>query len=269
MEYRLSDSEFRNIQRFIFDAAGISMSEAKKALIAGRLTKRLRHYGLKSFKEYIDFVEGDREPSERQMMIDLLTTNETYFFREPKHFEFLQQQVLVNNKSNQFRVWSAASSSGEEAYTIAMLLADSLGPGRWEILGTDISTRVLEKARSGVYPLRETEKIPKKFLMDYCLKGVREQQGMFLIDKSLRKFINFRQMNLNGMIPGDVGNFDVIFLRNVMIYFNNDTKKHLVERLVSHLKPGGYFMIGHSETLQGIAKDNIRLVRPSIYQKIR
>lgn len=267
MEVSLKEKEFKSIQSFIYDAAGISMSEAKKALIAGRLSKRLRHYGFSSYNEYIHFVESEKSLAERQVMIDLLTTNETYFFREPKHFDFLQETILPKHSRGQFRIWSAASSSGEEAYTMAMILNDQLGKN-WEIIGTDISSRILDKARKALYPISEAEKIPNKFLMKYCLKGVREQAGSLLIDKALRSQITFRQINLNASIPRDIGQFDTIFLRNVMIYFDAETKKNLVERLLSHLKPGGYFIVGHSETLQGIAKDVVKLVRPSIYQKL-
>ncbi|WP_313552047.1 CheR family methyltransferase [Pseudomonas sp.] len=260
----LSDSDFRKFRGMIYDAAGISMADSKKPLVSGRLAKRVRQRGLPSYGAYFDVLMRDR--SEFQTAVDLLTTNETYFFREPKHFEFLRTVVLPEIRDRaSVRIWSGACSTGEEPYTLALTLADTFGTRPWEIVASDISTRVLEKARRGQYPLEDAEGIPKALLHKHCFKGIGQNEGTFLIDPNLTARITFRQINLNTTLP-DVGQFEVIFLRNVMIYFDNDTKRQVVQRLVNHLRPGGYFMVSHSESLNGIT-EALKMVRPSIYQK--
>ena len=264
----ITREEFTLFQRLIYKLAGISMSDAKQTLLAGRLQKRLRHYNLQTYTQYYRMVASGQHPGEVQTMVDLLTTNETYFFREPKHFEFLTSEILPKRSAGStFRVWSAASSTGEEAYTIAMLLTDKLGASRpWEVFGSDISTQVLAKAARGHYPMTRNEGIPPDYLRKYCLRGVRAQEGTFLIAPEVRQHVSFTQVNLTHPIKADVGLFDVIFLRNVMIYFDMETKQKVVSHLLPHLKPGGYFIIGHSETLNGL-NTPLRAVRPTIYQK--
>jgi chemotaxis protein methyltransferase CheR len=262
----ITDNEFTQFQRFIFEAAGITLSASKKALVSGRLAKRLQHCGLDSYGEYFRLLVGGSSPSEVQTAVDLLTTNETYFFREQKHFDLLRELALAASKNAQsFRVWSAASSSGEEAYSIAMVLADCLGDKAWEVVGTDISMRVLERARSGHYPLERTRLIPQAYLKRFCLKGTGAQENTLLIERSLRGRVQFLQGNLNTALPR-IGEFDVIFLRNVMIYFNGDTKRGVVARAVALLKRGGHFFVGHSETLNELT-DAVQPLAPSIYRK--
>jgi chemotaxis protein methyltransferase CheR len=264
--YRLLDSEFTQFQGLLYRLAGISLSPAKKALVCGRLAKRIKHHRLDSYGEYFQLLTSGREPQELQIAIDLLTTNETYFFREPKHFEFLRSRVIpARRPGSTFRVWSAACSSGEEPYSIAMLLADCLREAPWEIVASDISTRVLERARSAHYAMERAEHIPQEYLRTFCLKGVGRQEGTFMIDKRLRSKIDFRQVNLNEQLPR-LGEFDVIFLRNVMIYFDLETKRKVVQRLMAALKPGGHLLIGHSESLNGV-NDELPVVAPSIYRK--
>jgi chemotaxis protein methyltransferase CheR len=186
------------------------------------------------------------------MSLDLLTTNETYFFREPKHFEFLRKQVLPAAKSGvPFRVWSAACSSGEEPYSIAMQLAAELKHPDWNVVGTDISSRVLDRARTGLYGMSRIQGIPPDYLRRFCLKGTGPYADNLRIDRPLRERVRFGRVNLNETLP-KLGQFDVIFLRNVMIYFDADTKAKVVNRLIPCLKPGGFFLIGHCETLQGV-----------------
>ncbi len=259
----LSDKEFGGFSRMIFDQAGIHMNPSKKPLVSGRLTKRLNHHSLDSFAEYLSLVSKDA--AERQIAVDLLTTNETYFFREPQHFEFLDKVIApeLRGQSN-IRIWCGASSTGEEPYTIAMTLAETLGHTRFDILASDISTRVLETARKALYPIEDAKDIPKQLRMKYCLKGVGPQQGWFLVNDLLRARIKFDQINLNAPLSG-MGPFDVIFLRNVMIYFNQDTKRDVVARLIPLLRPGGYFIISHSESLHGVT-DHLKMVKPSIYR---
>lgn len=262
----LSEQEFKQFQAMIYNIAGISMSPAKKPLVSGRLAKRVKHHGFASYGDYFRTLGKDENRAELQVAVDLLTTNETYFFREPKHFDFLRTHILPQHPAGKpFRVWSAASSSGQEAYSIAMILAEGLGDKPWEITGSDLSTRVLETARGGHYPMEHAEDIPQQYLSRYCLKGVGAQDGTFLIDRSLRNRVKFMQVNLNTALP-KLGEFDLIFLRNVMIYFDIETKRQVVRRIMSLLKPGGYLLIGHSESLNGVV-DDMQSVMPSIYRK--
>ena len=261
----LTKSEFDWISRFLFERAGISLNSSKHALVMGRLDKRLRFRKLNNYSDYFKLLGTPGFEDETTMAIDLLTTNETYFFRESKHFEFLSQQVFPQHKeARPFRIWSAASSSGEEAYSIAMTAAEFFAAGNWEVLGTDISTRVVDKAKCGLYPMAASEKIPRPLLRKYCLKGCDEYTDFFLIDRMLRAKVNFHVANLNQHLP-ELGLFDVIFLRNVMIYFSHETKQKLVQRLVELLRPGGYFIISHSETLNGL-NTPLTALSPSIYQ---
>lgn len=267
MDAVITDQEFANFQRLIYKIAGISLADSKKVLVSGRLQRRLRHYDFDSFSQYYRLVTSGQQEEELQMMVDLLTTNETYFFREPRHFDFLRERILPKRPGHgTFRVWSAASSTGEEAYTIAMVLAEHLPDDNWEIVGSDISTKVLAKAAAGHYPLERHEGIPPALLSKYCLKGVRSQAGTFLIAPALRSRARFLQINLTQPITEKIGEFDVIFLRNVMIYFDNDTKRKVVANLLPRLKPGGHFIVGHSETLNGFT-DALTMVQPTIYRK--
>lgn len=262
----LSDQEFNQFQKLIYQLAGISLSPAKKALVSGRLAKRLVLYQLSTYDDYFKLLTTGHNADELQMAVDLLTTNETYFFREPKHFDFLRDKVLSNHKVGcNFRVWSAACSSGEEPYSIAMVLADHLGDSPWEVFASDICTRVLDKARTGHYLMDRIDGISREHLTRYCLKGVGTQENTLLVDKKLRSKVNFMQVNLNQSLP-NLGEFDVIFLRNVMIYFDQETKRQIVQRMLPLLKPGGHFLIGHSESLNGVV-DTLHPLGPSIYRK--
>ena len=267
IEATITDQEFGLFQRLIYKIAGISLSDAKKILLVGRLTKRLKQYGLSTFSEYYRMLSSGDHPEELQTMVDLLTTNETYFFREPKHFDFLRDEVIAKRSaSGPLRIWSAASSSGEEAYSIAMTLAEAMPSKPWEIVGSDISTKVLAKAIAGHYSLARTEGIPTGHMHKYCLKGIRSHAGSFLIRPELRQKTSFFQINLMHPVDASIGEFEVIFLRNVMIYFDPETKAKVVHNLLPRLKPGGHLIIGHSETLNGIT-DRVHAVRPTIYRK--
>jgi chemotaxis protein methyltransferase CheR len=290
----INDREFAQFQRFIYDAAGITLTSAKKALVSGRLSKRVQARGVASYGEYFDLLQSDGGAAEMQIAIDLLTTNETYFFREPRHFDVLRRVATApgpdGRRSQQtFRVWSAASSTGEEAYTAAMVLTDCLGgkdgaPRRagaagaaapegasfaigrpFEVIGTDISTRVLERARTGHYSEQRARQMPDEYRKRYCLKGTGAQAGTLLVDRAVRARVSFLHANLNVPLP-DLGRFDVIFLRNVMIYFNGDTKRQVVERVLGLLKPGGHLFIGHSESLHGVTTA-VASIMPSVYRK--
>ncbi|MEK7882783.1 CheR family methyltransferase [Methyloversatilis sp. NSM2] len=262
----ISDIDFRRFQRWLHEAAGIALADHKKTLLVGRLSKRLGPCGVRGWKDYFELLMDGSRPGELQVAIDLLTTNETYFFREPAHFTFLAEQILTRFEGSEpLRIWSAASSSGEEIYTLAMVLADTLGMGRrWEIFGSDLSTRVLETARRAHYPMTRADKIPTAFLKRFCLKGTGPQEGTFLIDRPLRERVSFAQINLNETLP-DIGMFDIVFVRNVMIYFDPDTKRQVMGRILTKLKPRGHVFVSHSENLHGVT-DRVDIVKPSIYR---
>lgn len=260
----LKDSEFALFRNMIYEIAGISMSDAKKALVGGRLAKRVKHHGLPSYSDYFKLLNS-KGSSELQIAVDLLTTNETFFFREPKHFDFLRDRLLPGWRGGTRRLWSAACSSGEEAYTLAMVMASHCPTDAWEIVATDISTRVLERARSGHYAIERAKHIPNAYLSEYCLKGTGGQEGTFILTKEMRRRVDFRHANLTTDLS-HLGNFDVIFLRNVLIYFDVDTKRRVVSRLLRQLKPDGHLMVGHSESLNGIV-EGLTVVVPSVYRK--
>lgn len=263
----LQEKEFAQFRELIYRIAGISMSPAKKPLVTSRLAKRLKHYGLASYGEYFQLITADGGKAELQIAVDLLTTNETHFFREPKHFDFLRQHIIpLRSPGKPLRIWSAACSTGEEPYSIAMQLDEVLGNAPWEIVASDLSTIVLEKARAGLYPLERMLEIPQYYLSNYCLKGTGTQEGTLLIERKLRERVQFMHYNLTEA-PPKLGEFDAIFLRNVMIYFDQDTKRQVVSRLLSLLRPGGHILVGHSETLNGISEE-VRLVQPAVYRRL-
>jgi len=269
----ISDEEFKKFQQLIYKVAGIYLPPTKKMLVVSRLSKRVRHHALKSLQDYYQLISDNKHPDEFQIMVDLLTTNETYFFRESDHFTYLKQHLLLNYpRKHPFQAWSAACSSGEEAYTVAMILMDVYGSARaWSILGTDISARMLHTARNGVYPLNASSHIPQNYLTQYCLKGVRSQVGTFCIDKKLRERVKFQQLNLNAASYPGLPLFDLIILRNVLIYFDFPTKRQLVHKIIHQLQPGGYLFIGHAENLSSLTTPEIQAqlssVAPTIYRK--
>lgn len=260
----LGDREFEQFRDLLFRITGISLADSKKPLVAGRLHKRLRHHALNSYADYFRLLSHRRD--ELQIAVDLLTTNETHFFREPRHFDFLRTKIVPQHDGlRAFRVWSAASSTGQEAYSLAMLLAETLGERPWEVFGSDISTRVLERAATGHYDMGLSHEIPQPYLINYCLKGIGGQESCFSIDEKLKRRVTFRQINLNERLP-ELGVFDVIFLRNVLIYFQPETKRAVVARLLEKLRPGGWFIVGHSESLNGIAP-GLHTEGASVYRK--
>jgi chemotaxis protein methyltransferase CheR len=263
----ITDREFAHFQQFIYDAAGITLSDAKKPLVSSRLAMRLQRREVSSYGEYITLLSSGQELEEVQLAIDLLTTNETYFFREPRHFEFLRDQLRLDpRRAGLVRIWSAAGSSGEEAYSISMVLEDCLRGRPWEVVASDISARVLEKARAGHYPMERARNVPLPYLQRFCLKGEGKQDQTLLIERGLRNKVRFLQVNLNATLP-HLGAFDFVFLRNVLIYFNLETKREVIARVLSVVKPGGYLIIGHSENLRDITAA-ARALAPSIFQKL-
>ena len=271
LKAELSRNEFLLFRQWLYDEAGIQLADAKQALVAGRLGKRLRFLGLSSFKQYFDYIQGagsarsrtDAQLDEHQIALDLLTTNETYFLRENAHFDFLKNEVLPRWKERPLHCWSAASSSGEEAYTLAMLLADN-HVGEWKITGTDLNSSVVKLAQQATYPMERAKNIPRPWLQKYCLKGIEDKAGTFRMAAMIRQQVNFKQANLQHAQRG-IGPFDVIFLRNVMIYFDLASKKKVLDNVIDRLKPDGVLLVGHAESLNGISQ-RIRLISPSIYK---
>ncbi len=245
-----SDREFKKISDLMYEAAGLSYNDSKKSLIHSRLSSRIQKLGLEGFADYIAILEDESEAAEFQMAVDLLTTNETYFFREPKHYDLLQQELAGLGNKAPISIWSAASSFGDEAYSTAMLLADMQVMGKispdWSILATDISHRVLLSAKEAVYPEDRLRAVSPERLRRYCLRGEGESEGQVQIQDKLRTRVQFGQLNLCKPIDG-LGPFDVIFLRNVLIYFDPPTKSAVVDRVLAALKPGGLFFLGTAE----------------------
>jgi len=264
-ELSIRDEDFSAFQAMFFTAAGIRLAPGKKALVASRLARRLKHHGIACYGEYFKIVKGSAD--EKAIAVDLLTTNETYFFREPKHFDYLVTNVLPKRaRGDTYRVWSAACSSGEEVYTLAMLLSENLDSQPWEVFGSDLSSAVLTRACAGIYPMERGKGIPPELLKRYCWRGTNEQAGKFLVDEWLRQQTRFAQINLNEALP-DIGMFDVIFLRNVLIYFEQEKKQQIIARLLHKLRPGGYLFIGHSESLNGMSL-SLASQLPSVYRKL-
>jgi chemotaxis protein methyltransferase CheR len=245
----LTDRTFQRIAALMHESCGLSFPDTKKPLISARLSGRISKLGLDGFEQYLELISGQQDAGEFQMAVDLLTTNETYFFREPAHFALLEQE-LPKLPKRPLAVWSAASSFGDEAYSTAMLLADLQAAGRitdgWSILGTDISDRVLRSAAQGIFPVERLRDVEPARLRRYCLKGEGESEGLVQVQPSLARRVRFGQLNLCRPIE-PIGPFDVIFLRNVLIYFDPPTKSAVVDRVLTQLRPGGLLFIGTAE----------------------
>ena len=257
----LSDSEFILFADLIYAAAGVRMTPVKKALVQGRLAKRLRHFRISSFHDYYLLIK--KSPEEHRIATDLLTTHETSFFRDQSQFDFLENSVLPSLPSA--RVWSAACSTGEEVYSIGMILQSKPVLSRWEIVGTDISERVLDYARRAQYPARQTAEVPDRFLKKFCLKGIGPMDGVFKISPIIRSCVTFRQANL--LDPAVDGVFDIVYLRNVIIYFDSYSRREAIRNIQNRLKKGGYLFVGSSE-MTGNSLAGFTAVRPSIYRKL-
>ena len=245
----LSSKTFERIAALMQDSIGLSLSLTKKPLVSSRLAPRMQRIGIDSYEEYLELISDEAHADEFQMAVDLLTTNETYFFREPQHFDRMVDEI-ARRRGGGFEVWSAASSFGDEIYSIAMVLADQQMAGRlgssWSVLGTDISHRVLLAAKAAVYPEDRLRHVTRERLQRYCLRGEGESAGQVKIKDSLCRHVRFGQLNLMRDFDG-IGPFDCIFLRNVLIYFDLPTKVAVVDRVLSALKPGGLFFIGMAE----------------------
>ena len=247
--HALSEDTFRRITALMHAAVGLSFNDSKKPLVSSRLGPRLQRLGLDDYDAYVDLISRPDDGGEFQMAVDLLTTNETYFFREPAHFDLLEREVTAAKPAS-VAVWSAASSFGDEAYSTAMLLADLQSQGRigssWSILGTDISDRVLRSAIEATYPEERLRNVSPQRMRRYCLRGEGRSEGMAQVSPELRRRVKFGQLNLCRPIE-KLGPFDVVFLRNVLIYFDAPTKVAVVDRVLGELRTGGLFFIGTAE----------------------
>jgi chemotaxis protein methyltransferase CheR len=265
----LNDREFEKISRLAYEHFGLDLRGGKQGLVSARLGKELRQLGLKSFQHYYDYVKADRSGAALASMVDHLTTNHTSFFREPRHFDFLRKTIFPTLRTrSRIDIWSAACSSGEEPYSIAMSLLEESpreAAAKVRIKASDISTRVLEKARRGVYPAERFAGIAVPLMQRYLLKGQDEAAGTFRFKTEVRSMIDFEHRNLMEKLPeGYV--CPAIFCRNIMIYFDKPTQQSLVQRLSDRLEDGGYLLIGHSESLNNIAH-GLDYVCPATYRK--
>lgn len=244
----LSSKAFEAVTRLFHGVSGIRLADHKQALVASRLQKLAHEAGEASIEAYVErLVAGHAPAEEMTRVIDRLTTNETYFFREPQHFKDMAERLRAD-PTHDWAVWSAASSSGEEAYSAAMLMADALGDRPWQIVGTDLSTAMLDSARRALYPMDRARMVPEDYLRHFCLKGQGEHEGRLLVARTLRQRVRFLQANLMQPLP-TLPMFDIIFLRNVLIYFDNEAKAQIVRRVLDRLQPGGVLYTGHAESL--------------------
>ena len=267
-ELKLTADEFRQISDLAYERFGLDLKRGKEALVASRLGKKLRKLGFATFAEYHRHVLADSTGDALVELIDALTTNHTSFLRERAHFEFLRRAVNEEFAGvSQLRVWSAACSSGEEPYSIAMCLAEALNKSagrQFRILATDISTRVLEAARRGVYPASRFDDVPEPWRRAHLLRGQGESEGFYKVKPALAQKIEFARLNLIEPFPNR-GLSHVIFCRNVMMYFDKATQQDIVQRLSAHLERGGYLLVGHSESLTGV-EHGLQYVRPATYR---
>lgn len=269
----LTDADFTRFQSLIYRQAGIHLSASKRAMLSGRLAKRLRALDIERFDDYLHRVE--RSSDEMLQMLDIVTTNETRFFREQRQFEYLQSTLLprwrrdadAGVRRRMVRVWSAGCSTGEEPYSLAMLLLAGLG-AEWdiEILGTDLSARVLEIARGGIWSIEKSPHIPESHLKTFMLRGRGSQHGKMKAGTELRSVVRFARLNLHDEQYGLDRKFDVVLCRNVLIYFDAVSRRAAIDRLIDHLLPGATLLIGHAETLHGITT-RVRSVIPTVYRK--
>ncbi len=270
----LNDLEFNKLSSFIYSNYGIKMPYAKKSMLQARLQSRLRETGMESFKEYCDYVFSSSDDLEIVHMIDVVSTNKTDFFREATHFDFMNSVILPefseNNQGEKLNIWSSACSSGEEVYTIAMAIEEFSSDKKnlnYSILGTDISSRVLQKAQDGVYHEERIATIPLALKRKYFLKSKLRENPKVKVVNELRQKASYQRLNLMDAVYNVPKNFDVVFCRNVLIYFDRKTQEEVINKLCAHLKPDGYFFLGHSESVTGINVP-LKQIKPTIYRKI-
>ncbi|HEY1577033.1 MAG TPA: protein-glutamate O-methyltransferase CheR [Terracidiphilus sp.] len=266
----LSRKDFSAVSALAREHSGIEFGPGKEQLVAARLGKLMRRLGYSSFHEYSEHLRTDPTGNAVAQLVDALTTNHTSFFREHAHFDFLVERILPEwNGKHRRRIWSAACSTGEEPYTIALTAREFLGTLDGailpSILASDISSRVLETARKGIYPADRIQPKLAPWLGKHLLRGEGQWNGWYRMRPEIMTMVEFRRINLIAAFPA-IGSFDVIFCRNVMIYFSHDTQQQLVNRLAMCLEPGGYLFVGHSESLTG-TRHNLEHIQPAIYRR--
>lgn len=264
----LTEEDFNTLSSIFAKRTGIQLGDTKRSMVQSRILKRLRHLGFKEFNEYCDHITKPENEEERKILVDLLTTNQTYFFREKRHFEVLADILKAwPSGLGELNLWSAASSSGQEAWTMATVCAENIPDGQpWHIFGSDINSEVVAKARLAEYSLNEAQNIPEKILKKYFMKGSGPKDGFIAVRPALRPAVEFKQMNLTGDMRS-AGPFDIAFLRNVLIYFQGKNRDNIVSNVVSRIKPGGYLFLGHSETLTGPAKPLFQQISSAVYRR--
>jgi chemotaxis protein methyltransferase CheR len=274
----ISDRDFSLYQKLIYSRAGICLSPTKKAFLESRLSRRVRELGMDSFQAYYQYVAQNQNGGELDQLLDRVSTNKTHFFREPAQFGFLEQHVVPDWKAQgdsglrprRMRVWSAGCSTGEEPYSLAMVLLDHFPPGSgWqiEIIATDLSSRALKSAQKAIWSIAKAREIPQSYLKRFMLKGTGSQQANMKAGPEIQAIIRFQHLNLNDDHYAMTGPFDLIFCRNVLIYFDAQSRARVVDRLVNYLAPAGFLLVGHAESLSGVS-DRIRHVRPTIYVQV-
>jgi chemotaxis protein methyltransferase CheR len=267
----ITDDEFALFQALIQRETGIRLPEVKRSLLVGRLARRVRELQLRTFGDYYRRVTVEGDGAERTHLFDRIATNETHFFREPKHFDYLERHVLpgwlaqAEARRRRVRVWSAACSTGEEPYSIAMTLLAALKGWQIEILASDLSTQALRRAESAMWPIDAAGAIPARHLKAFMLRGTGAYASFMKAGPELRDLVRFRRVNLHDDHPPSGGPFDLIFCRNVLIYFSPEGRARVVERLLDSLVPDGYLFVGHAETLSNMG-GRLRSVEPTIYK---
>jgi chemotaxis protein methyltransferase CheR len=273
---QIRDPDFQFLRKLVYDQSSIHLGEEKKEMVCTRLNNRLTRLGLASVAEYCELLKSNQEPGEITHLIDALSTNFTTFFREIEHFKLIKEKVIPDylassprNQKGPFRAWSAACSTGEEAYSMAILMAScfqSMDQECWQIFASDISTRVLEKATLGIYEASRVKLPNPAWLARYFQKGQGEWEGYYRVKHPLRKQIDFQHMNLLHPSPRIGERYHLIFCRNVMIYFDDPTVQLLVERLCQQLHEGGYLVIGHAESL-GRKMPGLQQIKSSVFRR--
>jgi len=264
----LNQRQFREISQIVYNQCGISLKSGKEALVRARLMKRLRALQIQSVKEYMTLISSEKGKAEIGTLIDVMTTNKTSFFRESAHFDYLAAEILPQLDHERLRFWSAACSTGEEPYTLAMVLREnipSIDRKDALILSTDISTEVLETARKGEYAKERMTDIPSPLIRKYFQRVDGGSEHCYRVGTELRKLVRLAPLNLMQPWPMK-GLFNVIFCRNVMIYFDRPTQQRLVNRFWKMLEPGGFLFVGHSEGLSGI-RHEFQYMKPATYKK--
>lgn len=275
-ELELSDRDFERFRELVYQHSGISLSEKKRALIRARFGKEMRRLGLTSFAAYYDHVAADETGQSVVQMINAISTNLTSFFREAQHFEFLSRQLLPElvkakraSGSVRLRGWSAGCSTGEEPYTLAMVVLENVpDPLGWDLrlLATDIDSDCLERAREGIYRKKQVEAVPPMLKGRYLEREGPREEPVYRVGAQLKRLVSFRHLNLMQAPWPFGGSFDFIFCRNVMIYFDRPTQEKLINRFYEVLNPGGVLFVGHSESLTGVAH-RFQYIRPTVYRR--